>query len=90
MSYVPAPQFFEYTIEAPVNNDLDKNTEYLMEFINNHAHHPFQIQHWKDYEERNSRVFLITSQQNIHNLIYFLFKPFQASYTCYVKTRVSM
>ena len=90
MSAVPMSHYFEYNIEAPINDDLDKNTENVINYLNQLSPQPFIIQYWKDDEETKTRRILINSQYNIHTLIYHLFNPFQASYVCYYKTRVLM
>jgi len=90
MSAVAMSNYFEYNIEVPINDDLDKNTENVITYLNQSSPQPFIIQYWKDDEETKTRRILINSQFNIHDLIYFLFTPFKASYTCYYKTRVVM
>jgi hypothetical protein len=90
MSAVPMSNYFEYNIEVPINDYLDKNTENLINYLNKLSPQPFIIQYWKDDEETKKRRFLVNTHYNIHNLIYHLFNPFQASYVCYYKTRVVM
>ena len=90
MSVPPISHYFEYSIEAPLNDDIERNTENVINYLNQLSPQPFIIQYWKDDEETKTRGFLITSQYNIHDLIRSLFTPLKASYVCYYKARVFM
>ena len=83
------PHCFEYTVEVLINEDLDKNNECIMNYVNS-AFPPFQIQFWKDDEEKKVRTYQITSPVNVHNIIYSLFGPLNPLYSCYFKTRIHM
>ena len=82
-------QFFEYSVEVQINDELDNYTDNIIKYMN-YSLPPFQIQYWKDDEEKKIRTFFINSQVNVHNLIYTLFNPLNPVYTCYYKTRVVM
>jgi hypothetical protein len=93
-AYMPVPsvsqQHFEYNIEVPMNDDVEKNTQNVMTYLDRSHIKPFEVHYWRDNEETKTRGFLITSQYNAHEYIYHLFNPFNPVYTCYVKTRIVM
>jgi len=83
-------QHLEYSIEVPINDDVETNTKNVMDYLNKLHIKPFEVHYWKDNEEKKTRGFLITAQYNVHELIYHLFNPFYPVYTCYLKTRIVM
>ena len=45
MSVPPISHYFEYSIEVPLNDDIEKNTENVINYLNQLSPQPFIIQY---------------------------------------------
>jgi|688.fasta_scaffold1555668_2 hypothetical protein len=83
--------FFEYTIELPVDETTETITNNIQNMITKGLC-PFNLHKWTDddYDDKKTRTIVITSLYNIHQIIYDLFKGVNAKYRCFYRTHVYM
>ena len=86
--------YFEYTIEVEVTEDIEKKTKLLFDMIKD-GRNPFYLQKMSDEkvdgdENKKIRTFTLTSLSNIHHIILHFFSGNCAKYHCFYKTPVMM
>lgn len=83
--------FFEYTIEIPINETSEKITASLLDAFKSGLC-PFNLHNMTDvdYDNKKTRTIIIMSMYNIHKIIFDLFNGTEAKFRCYYKTAVYM
>jgi hypothetical protein len=88
--------YFEYTVEVEVTDDIEKKTKQLFDMIKD-GRNPFYLQKFTDNkidEDENKtktiRTFILTSSSNINHIILHYFSGNCAKFHCFYKTHVMM
>jgi hypothetical protein len=86
--------YFEYTVEVEVTEDVEKKTKYLFDMIKD-GRNPFYLYKMVDEiiegdENKKIRTFTLTSLSNINNIVIHFFSGNCAKFHCFYKTPVLM
>jgi hypothetical protein len=84
--------YFEYTVEVEVTEDLEKKTKILFDMIKD-GRNPFYLYKMSDEtidENKKIRTFTLTSLSNINHIIINFFSGNCAKFHCFYKTPVIM
>ena len=84
--------YFEYTVEVEVTEDVEKKTKYLFDMIKD-GRNPFYLYKMSDEtidENKKIRTFTLTSLSNINHIIINFFSGNCAKFHCFYKTPVIM
>ena len=84
--------YFEYTVEVEVTEDLEKKTKILFDMIKD-GRNPFYLYKMSDEtidENKKIRTFTLTSLYNINQIIINFFSGNCAKFHCFYKTPVIM
>ena len=86
--------YFEYTVEVEVTEEVEKKTKYLFDMIKNGTN-PFYLckitdEIIEDDENKKIRTFTLTSLSNINHIIINFFREYCAKFHCFYKTPVMM
>jgi hypothetical protein len=84
--------YFEYTVEVEVTEDLEKKTKILFDMIKD-GRNPFYLYKMSDEtidENKKIRTFTLTSLSNINQIIINFFSGNCAKFHCFYKTPVIM
>lgn len=84
--------FFEYTIEVPINEETERRTEDIINMVKDGicCFNLNKIIDEKDEKDNNKRVFILIAHTNISPILYNLFNGLKAKFLCYNKTLVLM
>lgn len=84
--------FFEYIIEVPINEAVEKRTEDILNMIKEGicCFNLHKISDEEISEDKKKRTFILTSYSNIAQFLYKLFNGLQVKFTCYNKFPVLM
>ena len=86
--------YFEYTVEVEVSEDVEKKTKNLFDMIKD-GRNPFYLCKMADEiiegdENKKIRTFTLTSLSNINHIILHFFSGNCAKFHCFYKTPVMM
>jgi hypothetical protein len=86
--------YFEYTVEVEVTEDIEKKTKNLFEMIKT-GRSPFNLYKLSDEtlegdENKKIRTFTLTSFTNINHIILNYFSGNSAKFYCFYKSPVLM
>jgi hypothetical protein len=86
--------YFEYTVEVEVTEDVEKKTKNLFDMIKD-GRNPFYLYKMVDEiiegdENKKNRTFTLTSLSNINNIVIHFFSGNCAKFHCFYKTPVLM
>ena len=86
--------FFEYTVEVEVTEDIEKKTKQLFDMIKD-GRSPFNLYKLSDEtldgdEKKKIRTFTLTSITNINQIVLHYFSGNCAKFYCFYKSPVLM
>lgn len=83
--------YFEYTIEVEITEDVEKKTKLLFDMIKE-GRNPFYLHKISDEEDENKKIrtFTLTSLSNINQIVLHFFSGNCAKFHCFYKTPVMM